>query len=67
MWITVYMGMGNKKGKTFINFKFSGKGKGGQNNMAWETLKNKNRVFLQIDPFLFEHMADLPLQVESSE
>ena len=35
-----------KKGRTNINSKFSGDGKGGQNNKVWETLKNQNRVIL---------------------
>ena len=29
-----------------MKFKFSGDGKGGQNNKVLETLRNKNRVFL---------------------
>ena len=34
------------KGKTYMNFNFSGKGKGGHNIKVLETLRNKNRVFL---------------------
>ena len=45
IWITVYMCVG-KKGMININFKFSGEGKGGQNNKVFETLRNKNWVFL---------------------
>ena len=45
MWITVYMFI-EKKEKTYIKSKFSGEGKGGQNNNVLETLRNKNRVIL---------------------
>ena len=47
MWITVYVCMEKRgEGETYMNFKFSGEGKVGQNNMVLETLRNKNRVFL---------------------
>ena len=47
MWITVYMCMmKKKKEKTYINSKFSGESKGGQNNKVLETLRNQNRRFL---------------------
>ena len=35
-----------ERGKTYINFKFSGEDKRGHNNTVLETLRNKNRVFL---------------------
>ena len=32
-----------RKKKTYINFKFSGESKGGQNNKVLETLRNKKK------------------------
>ena len=53
--------MKNKiKEKTYINSKFSGESKGGQNNKVLKTLRNQNRVFLSIDPSQFEHRLDFP-------
>ena len=38
--------MVKRKGKTYINPKFSVISKGGQNNKVLETLRNQNWVFL---------------------
>ena len=46
----VYGEKKEKERKIYINFKFSGESKGGQNNKVIEKLKKQKRVFLWINP-----------------